>query len=319
MVRRVGKYKTWHGDSHAMAEDIVKAIAEEKKMHGAVILSHYYQRPEVQDVADFVGDSLGLSAQAANVDARMILFCGVDFMAESAKLLNPKKKVVIPTREATCPMAKMIDASGLRELKAKNPGTPVVAYVNTTADVKAEADICCTSSNAIDIVNSLPEKKVIFVPDTNLGSWVQHHTPKEMILWPGYCPTHQCMTIEMVNKLKKEHPDAEVMAHPECTLDVALAANKVASTEGMLKYAHSSPSKEFIVGTECGMVHALEKNNPGKKFYFLGPECKNMKRNTLPMVLESLRTENIEVKLPKKVMERACAPLQRMLAFSSKK
>ncbi|MEM2899482.1 MAG: quinolinate synthase NadA [Thermoplasmata archaeon] len=300
-------------------EEIVNEIKKLKEEKKVVILAHYYQRGEVQDIADYVGDSLGLSIQASKTDAKIILFCGVDFMAESAKILNPKKKVVIPTKEATCPMAMMVDAEGLRELKSKEKGVPVVAYVNTTAEVKAEADICCTSSNAIDIVNSLKEDRIIFVPDTNLGAWVKHHTKKEIILWPGYCPTHQCMTLEMVNKLKNEHPNAEVLVHPECPLDVSLNADKVASTDGMVKYVASSKSVEFIVGTECGLEHALKKRYPDKKFYFLGPECPNMKKITLPMVLDSIKTEKEEVKLNKKILELARVPLQRMIDFSTKK
>jgi quinolinate synthase len=292
--------------------DRIAALKAERK---AIILAHNYQLPEVQDVADVVGDSFGLSVAATKAKAEVIVFCGVDFMAESALILNPSKKVVVPDPEARCPMAAMITTEGLLKLKAEHLGAPVVAYVNTSAAVKAETDICCTSSNAAKVVKSLPDRKVIFVPDRNLGLYVQRFVKdKELVLWPGYCPTHQRITVTELKRLKDAHPDAEVIVHPECTPEVIDFADAALSTEGMLNRARASSCREFIIGTEKEHVHRLRKENPGKTFHPVASAvCPNMKRTTLEKVAKALDELEVEVRLPPRVLERARAPLDRMV------
>jgi quinolinate synthase len=292
-----------------------KEILKLKKDRNAIILGHNYQRKEVQDVSDFLGDSYGLSVQASKTDAKVIVFCGVDFMAESAKILNPDKKVLHPNPKARCPMAAMVDVQSLRELKAEHPGAPVVSYVNTTADVKAETDICCTSANAVKIVQSLQDKKIIFVPDTNLGLYVQRFVKdKEIILWPGYCPTHVGITRSDLEKLKKLHPEAEVLVHPECTPDVIDFADFAYSTEGIIKHVVSSPKKEFILGTEANMLHRLRKEAPGKTLYDVPTAvCPNMREITLEDVRDSLLKMQHKVEMPADIIRKARVPLERML------
>jgi len=287
-----------------------------KKEKNAIILGHNYQRKEVQEVSDFLGDSYGLSVQASKTDAKVIVFCGVDFMAESAKILNPEKTVLHPNPKAKCPMAAMVDVRSLRELKDEHPGAPVVSYVNTTADVKAESDICCTSANAVKIVQSLPDKKVIFIPDTNLGLYVQRFVKdKEIILWPGYCPTHVDIKLEVLMKLKKEHPNAEVLVHPECTPDVIDFADFAFSTEGIIKHIVSSPKREFIIGTESNMLHRLRKEAPDKILYDVpGATCPNMREITLEDVRDSLVKMQHRIELPADIIRRARIPLERMIA-----
>ncbi len=294
---------------------VEQRIAELKTRRNAVILAHNYQRPEVQDIADFVGDSLGLSLQATETKAEVIVFCGVDFMAESAKVLNPEKKVLLPEFEAQCPMAEMLDVPGLLELKAKHPGASVVSYVNTSAAAKAESDICCTSSNAVKVVQSLDAKKIIFVPDENLGKWVKRSVPdKEYILWPGYCPTHNSITAPMVKVAMAAHPGAKVVAHPECRPEVLDLADAVCSTEGMIKFVKGSDSPEFIIVTEQELLHRLKKLAPTKVFHNIpGAVCPNMKRITLDSVLRALTNSTYEVTLPVEVMNRARVPLERMM------
>lgn len=295
--------------------DLNKRVLELKKERDAIILVHNYQRPEVQDVADYTGDSLGLSMQATKTDAKNIIFCGVDFMAESAFILNRNKRVVLPDPNAKCPMAAMITVEGLREVRKENPDAVTVAYVNTHASVKAEVDVCCTSSNAVKVIKSLEEKKVIFVPDTNLGLYVQRFVPdKELIFWPGYCPTHQNITKEAIMELKAKHSNARIVVHPECIPEVIDAADAVKSTEGIVKYVASSPDKEFIIGTEKELTYRLKKENPGKLFYSLEKAiCPNMKKITLEKVVNAL--ENLEPKIcvPEDIAERARIPLQRMM------
>jgi quinolinate synthase len=286
-----------------------------KEERDAVILAHNYQLPEVQDIADFVGDSLGLSMQAAKTHAKVIVFCGVDFMAESAKVLNPARTVLLPELKAQCPMAAMLDVEGLRELKAKFPDAAVVGYVNTSAATKAEMDICCTSSNAVKVVQSLRESRVIFVPDENLGMWVQRSVrDKELILWPGFCPTHASITPEQILQQQRFHPKAAVVAHPECRPEVLDLADAVRSTEGMIRFVSESDKQEFIIATEKELVHRLKKEAPGKTFHTIpGAVCPNMKRTTLTSVLKALENLQHEIVLTEDIMKRAREPLERMM------
>jgi quinolinate synthase len=295
--------------------ELQKEIIALKKDRDAVILGHNYQRKEVQDISDFLGDSYGLSVQATKTGAKVIVFCGVDFMAESAKILNPEKTVLHPNLRAKCPMAAMVDVRSLRDLKAEHPGAPVVSYVNTSADVKAESDICCTSANAVKIVKSLPDKKVIFVPDSNLGLYVLRFIKdKELVLWPGYCPTHVNIKKEDLLKLKREHPDAEILVHPECTPDVIDVADFAFSTEGIIRHVVSSEKKEFIIGTESNMLHRLGKEAPGKILYPVpSATCPNMREITLEDVRDSLVKLQFKIELPEDIIRRARIPLERMI------
>jgi len=291
-------------------------IIEIKKGRHAIILGHNYQRKEVQEVSDFLGDSYGLSVQASKTDAKVIVFCGVDFMAESAKILNPDKTVLHPNLKAKCPMAAMVDAKSLRELKTEHPGAPVVSYVNTSAEVKAESDICCTSANAVKIVQSLSEKKVIFVPDTNLGLYVQRFVKdKQMVLWPGYCPTHMNIVKEELLKLRRLHPAAEILVHPECSPEVIDYADHAFSTEGIIRHVVSSAKTEFIIGTEENMLHRLRKEAPGKTFYSVpGATCPNMREISLEDVRDSLTKLQYRIDIPNEIMKKARIPLEKMLA-----
>ena len=261
-------------------QNIIEEIEHIKKEKNAVILAHNYQIPEIQDIADYLGDSLGLSRKAANTDAEIIVFCGVKFMAESAKILSPDKEVLLPEVEAGCPMAAMIDVDNLRKKKEEYPGAAVVSYVNTTAAVKAESDICCTSSNALEVVESITSDQIWFVPDKNLGRYVSEQTDKEIILWDGYCNTHNRVQPEEVKKVKKKHPDTPILVHPECDPKVVELADYVGSTAGILNYAKASDSSKLIIGTEKGLIHRLQKENPEKDFYLLSPRlvCPNMKK-----------------------------------------
>jgi quinolinate synthase len=291
----------------------IRALAAERQ---AVILAHNYQRPEVQDVADFLGDSLGLSQRAARSSARVIVFCGVDFMAETAAILAPGRKVVIPEPRADCPMAAMVDVDGLLALKAQHPGAAVVSYVNTTAAVKALSDICCTSANAIRIVQSFPaDREIIFTPDCNLGSWAAKKTGRELILWPGFCPTHALITLEDVLKAKQEHPAAKVVVHPECRAEVSAIADAVESTSGMIRFCREDSAEEYLIGTETGMIYRLSKDIPGKRFYPVTESsvCPNMKLTTLDKVLRALRAEAPVVELREGVRKGALRAVQRMI------
>ncbi|MBM4249887.1 MAG: quinolinate synthase NadA [Euryarchaeota archaeon] len=297
-----------------MAE-LAAEIANLKAWKKAVILAHNYQLPDVQDLADFVGDSLGLSVQASKTDARVIIFCGVDFMAETAAVLNPGKIVIHPAPEAMCPMSMMIDAANVRELRQQHPGAPVVSYVNTSAEVKAESDICCTSSNAVKVVQSLPDREAIFLPDRNLGMYVQRFVrDKVLYLWPGYCPTHQQIKKEDLLQLKKDHPRAISIVHPECTPDVIDVADKAFSTEGLVGFIRSSGEREFIIGTEGGLIHRLKKISPDKTYYEIpSAVCPTMKKITPALILKSLQTLEPRVTIEKGIMDRARGPIERMV------
>ena len=283
-----------------------------------MILAHNYQVDEVQDVADFVGDSLELSRQAAAVtDAEVIVFCGVRFMAETAKILSPQKTVLLPDPNAGCPLCDFADADAVRRRKAELPGVPVVSYVNTTAEVKAESDICCTSANSVKVVNSLPQEEILFLPDRNLGSWTAEQTQKKLILWEGYCITHQRILPEHILRLKAEHPEAEVVVHPECSPEVRKLADAIRSTSGILRYARESPARSFIIGTEIGILHRLRKENPGKEFFAPSKVavCPNMKKITLEKVLWSLEEMVHPVEVPEEIRLRAKQAIDRMLAL----
>jgi quinolinate synthase len=296
---------------------LAERIERLKRERNAIILAHNYSLPEVQDVADFVGDSLGLSIQASETDAEVIVFCGVDFMAESAKILSPSKKVILPEEGAKCAMAAMCTPRMIQEMKEKHPGAWVVGYVNSSAECKAEMDVCCTSANAVKVVRSVEVKEVIFVPDSNLGLYVQSQVPEKKVhLWPGFCPTHQAFTAEMVRRAKEEHPGAEVLVHPEARPEVIALADMVGSTEGILRRALSSDTKEFIIVTELGMVHRLEKEAPGKRFYEIpGSVCPTMKMVTLGSIVRSLEELGPEIHLDPGLIERARIPLERMVAI----
>ncbi|AKG54227.1 quinolinate synthetase [Dehalogenimonas sp. WBC-2] len=300
-------------------DDITIKIQSLKKEKNAVILAHNYQLGEIQDIADFVGDSLELSQKAAATGAKLIIFCGVHFMAETAAIIAPGSKVVLPDAHAGCPMADMITAARLRRMKNELPGRPVVCYVNSTAEVKAESDICCTSANAVKVVESLPDDEIIFVPDQYLGFYVQQQTGKHIHFWPGYCPTHARILPEHILELKAAHPNAMAMVHPECRPEVAAVADTVLSTGGMIRYAKNPEYNEFIVGTEMGIIHRLRKENPGKKFYPVSEQavCPNMKLITIDKVLYSLETESHEVTVPEDVAHRAKRAIERMLEIKA--
>jgi quinolinate synthase len=298
--------------------DLRKKIEVLKKERQAVILVHNYQIPEVQEIADFRGDSLMLSREAAKTDAKVIVFCGVHFMAETAKILSPEKTVLLPDANAGCPMADMINGEQLRELKKKHPQAKTVCYVNTTAEVKAESDVCLTSSNAVAIVNSFfrPDEEVIFVPDKYLARYVADRTGREFIYWRGFCPTHARILPEDVIRERALHPQAELLVHPECLPEVTRLADFVLSTEGICRRARESSAREFLIGTEMGILYRLKNENPGKIFYPLSERaiCPNMKLTTLEKVLWSLEDLTHEVTVPLAVATRARASLDRMLA-----
>lgn len=298
-----------------MVSNIIKRIQELKKARKAVILAHNYQRGEVQDIADFKGDSLELAQQATKTKADVIVFCGVHFMAETASILNPQKKVLLPDAGAGCPMADMITAEQLRQLKKELPGVIVVTYVNSTAEVKAESDYCCTSANGVKVVNAIKDKEILFVPDQYLGDYIIKKTGKAMHLWPGYCPTHVNILPEDINRRKKEFPKAKVVVHPECRPEVIALADEALSTSGMVRYAAREDVKELIVGTEIEIVHRLTKENPGKKFIPASNKavCPDMKKITLEIILASLETLTPEVKVPEEIRVKALLPVERML------
>jgi len=314
-------------------------ILDLKVKKNAIILAHNYQREEVQDIADHTGDSLELSRIAASIDCDIIVFCGVNFMAESAAILSPDKLVLLPEIKSCCPMADMVTVSSarnlksnfpgyeytggytyppeftLRDIKKLHPGVPVVTYVNTTAEVKAESDICCTSANAVKIVDSLDTDKVICIPDRNLSAWIARNTKKEVIAWDGFCHVHDRVNAPDVAKARQEHPGALLLAHPECRMEVLDKADHVTSTSGMLRYARESDAKQFIIGTETGLMHGLRKENPDKTFYPLRKDmvCPNMKRTSLNSVLHCLESETYKIRVPEEIRVPAKRALDRML------
>jgi len=293
----------------------LRRLAEEK---GAVILAHNYQRPEIQDAADFVGDSLGLARKAAASEARLILFCGVDFMAETAAILAPDRTVVMPEAKACCPMAQMVDPDDLRAFKAEHPGALVVSYVNTSAAVKAESDVCCTSANAVQVVESLPaDQDIIFTPDRNLGAWVMKRTGRPMVLWEGFCPTHDLIELEDALAARREHPGAKLVVHPECRTEVSDTADAVESTSGMVRFCREDKGKEFIIGTELGMIYRLEQDVPGKRFYPVTnmAVCPNMKLTTLENAVTALEREEPVITVPEPIRLAALRAVERMVAI----
>lgn len=296
-------------------EEISERINELKRDRKATILAHNYQLPEVQDVADYIGDSLGLSQKAAEVETEVIVFCGVHFMAETASILAPQKTILIPEINAGCPMADMVQASELRDWKKNYPGRKVVCYVNTTAEVKAECDICCTSSNAVKVVNSLGEDEILFVPDKNLAAYVARETKKKIIAWDGYCYIHNKILAKDVREKRALYPEAEVWVHPECRPEVIDLADKVLSTGQMVKEAKATAKKEIILGTEAGIIYRLEKENPGKNFYPAKELalCSNMKKINLKKVLTSLEEMIYRVEVPLEIRLRARGAIERMV------
>ena len=302
------------------AGELVKRIEELKKTRNAVILVHNYQRGEIQDIGDFAGDSLGLSQEAARTDADVILFCGVHFMAETAKLLNPDKTVLMPDPNAGCPMADMLTVRELTEMKKAHPGADVICYVNSTAAVKAESDVCCTSANAPKIMASVPEdREILFVPDKHLGRWSAEQTGrKNVTLWGGYCPTHQRIRPEEIEARKAQHPGAKVVVHPECTEEAIALSDHVGSTSGILKYCREAEGTEFIIGTEIGLLHRLRRENPDKRFFPVTElaDCPDMKLATLQKLVWSLEDMIYEVTVPDDVADRARRTIERMLELS---
>ncbi|MCD6406828.1 quinolinate synthase NadA [Candidatus Aerophobetes bacterium] len=297
-------------------EKIIEQIKKLKKEKKAIILAHNYQIGEIQDIADFVGDSLELSKKAAGVSCRIIVFCGVRFMAETAKILSPEKKVLLPKKEAGCPLADMIKAEEARKLKQMYPDAEIVAYVNTNAEVKAESDICCTSANAVEVARKIKVEKIIFVPDKNLASYVAKNLPEKRIIpFQGYCYVHDKIKKEDIAKAKENHPDAKVIVHPECRPEVIEIADMVASTGGMIRFAKESSAKKFIIGTEEGIIHRLKKENPEKEFFpiFPLPVCKDMKLTTLEDVYLALKEERYEIEIEESIRKKAKKALDRML------
>lgn len=305
--------------------DLVAAINQLKKEKNAVVLAHYYQTGDIQDVADFLGDSLGLAQQAAATDADVILFAGVHFMAETAKFLNPQKKVLLPDLLAGCSLADSAPADLFARFKADHPDHVVISYINCTAEIKALSDIICTSSNVVKIVESLPkDQPILFAPDKNLGAWINKKTGRNMLLWNGSCMVHEIFSLEKITQLMAQHPDAEFIAHPECEAELLDLATFVGSTTALLKYTQSSPTQKFIVGTETGILHQMEQASPQKTFLPAPPtnncacnDCPHMKRNTLEKVYLALQYEQPEIVMEEELRLRALAPIQRMLDLSA--
>jgi len=297
--------------------ELQQRIRQLLKERNAILLVHNYMRDEVQAIADITGDSLALSVEAAKTDADVIVFCGVHFMAESAAILSPDKKVLLPRPDAGCPMADMVTAEGLKQLKSQHPGVPVVTYVNSSAEIKALSDICCTSANAVSVVRSLPDKKLIFVPDRNLGRYIASKLPeKEFVFWQGFCPTHERMTVAAVQAKKAAHPDALFICHPECAPEVVALADQVCSTSGMYDFCKQSLAKKFIIGTEAGILFRLKAENPNKQFILATPAliCPNMKLTSLEDVLYALEQMTPVITVPEDIRIPALRSLERMLA-----
>lgn len=300
-----------------MQTELKQSIRDLLKERNAILLAHNYMRDEVQEIADITGDSLGLSQEAAKTSADVIVFCGVHFMAESAAILSPEKTVLLPRSDAGCPMADMITAEDLVKFKREHPGIPVVTYVNSSAAVKAESDICCTSANALKVVNSLPDKEIIFTPDRNLGHYVSQFSTKKFHLWDGYCPTHERLKPEVVIELKKTHPDALFICHPECNPAVTALADHACSTSGMYDYCKKSSAKVFIIGTEAGILYRLKMDNPDKQFILASPAlfCPNMKLTSLEDILLALKKMDPVIKVEESIRLKAKTALDRMMAI----
>ena len=305
--------------------NLFEEIERLKIEKNAIILAHYYQEPDIQDVADYIGDSLGLSQEAAKTDANIIVFAGVHFMAETAKILSPNKKVLLPDLKAGCSLADSCPAHLFRKFKEKYPDHLVITYVNCTAELKALSDIVCTSTNAVQIVESLPKnQKIIFGPDKNLGAWIIKKTGREMVLWNGACMVHEIFSLEKITKLKERHPNAKFIAHPECEESVLKMADYIGSTTGLLKYTIANESLEYIVATESGIIHQMQKASPNKTFIPAPPnnscacnDCPYMKRNTLEKLYLCLKNELPEVSVSENIIEKARKPIVRMLEISA--
>ncbi|MFH1459002.1 MAG: quinolinate synthase NadA [Candidatus Omnitrophota bacterium] len=299
--------------------NITEKISKLKKEKNAIILAHNYQLPEVQDIADYQGDSLGLSVEASRTKADIIIFCGVYFMAETAKIISPKKRVLIPDKNAGCPMANMITVEELKNVKAKHPGMKTLCYVNSSAEVKAESDICCTSANAVMIAERAfnAEDMIMFIPDRHLGRYAATKVKRNFSFWPGYCPTHLRILPEYILEQKKKHPQACVLVHPECPQDVIDIADQVFSTGGMSKFVAKSSHKEFIIGTETGMLYRLKQDNPDKEFYAAADiaVCPNMKKITLDKILMALTEMCYEVTLSEDIIEKAKKSIMKMIEY----
>ncbi|MFD2671519.1 quinolinate synthase NadA [Marinicrinis sediminis] len=295
--------------------ELKERLLQLKKERNAIILAHYYQRDEIQEVADFRGDSFLLAQKAAETDADVIVFCGVHFMGESAKILAPDKTVLIPDERAGCPMADMVNVEGLRALKQKHPNATVVTYINSSAEIKAETDICCTSANAVKVIQSVDSDEIIWVPDKNLGHYVSQYTDKKMIIWEGYCNTHDMLTVKDVEEMRSKYPNAEFVVHPECRPEVVEMADFVGSTTGILKYCKQAEAKEFIVGTEDGTGYQLRLDSPDKTFHFASKflVCPNMKVNNLKKLVRCLETMQPQIYVPPQVADKARRSLERML------
>ena len=299
-----------------MDQNLTEQIVRLKQEKKALIIAHNYQRPEVQDIADFTGDSLELSRKAAATDAEVIVFCGVHFMAETAKILSPEKVVLLPDEEAGCPMANMITAKQLDEERAKHPGAQVVCYVNSSAAVKAGSDICCTSANAVQVVEAMAANRpILFVPDQYLGHYVMRKTGRELLFWPGYCPTHMKITVKDINSQRALFHSAKVLVHPECRPDVIDAADEALSTGGIIRYARKYQGKTLVVGTETGILHRLKKENPGVEYVPVTNKslCPNMKKIDLGKVLRSLQEMKPQIKVPEDIRRGALNAVDRML------
>ncbi len=299
-------------------EELKREILNLKREKNAVILAHYYQIDDIQEIADIRGDSLALAIEAAKLDTEIIVFCGVKFMAETAKVLCPDRKVLIPEIESVCPLADMATKEEVLKKKEKLGNPVVVSYVNTNVDVKTVSDICCTSANAVNVVRSVEEKRVLFVPDRNLGGYVKEQLPeKEVILWDGYCPVHEEYSIEKLEKLKKEHPEAKIAVHPESPKAVRDVADFIGSTSGIINYVNNTDAGEFIIGTEEGILYELRLNNPDKRFYIIGNSsvCTNMKKITLESLYKALKEEVYEISLDKSTIELAKKPIERMISI----
>lgn len=306
--------------------DLVAEIKKLKREKNAIILAHYYQESEIQDIADYIGDSLGLSQEAANTDADIIVFAGVHFMAETAKMLSPEKKVLLPDLKAGCSLADSCPPALFKKFKEKYPEHLVVSYINCTAELKTLTDICCTSSNAVHVINSIPKDKgIIFAPDRNLGAYLQKTTGRDLVLWNGTCMVHEIFSHEKITKLRARHPKAKFIAHPECEAHLLDQADYIGSTSGLLKYTQENEAMEFIVATEAGILHQMEKASPHKQFYPAPPnntcacnECPHMRLNTMEKLYLCMKHETPEITLPEWVIRQGVASIDRMLEISRK-